>query len=77
MAFPEISVFGANPVFQTLIAQGQPTSPVFGVRLATSGSELFLGGVDTARFAAPVTQNPVTEVVCMYTVFWNVLTERA
>ncbi|KAJ3829455.1 acid protease [Lentinula raphanica] len=67
MAFPEISVFQANPVFQTLIAQGAVTASQFGVKLATSGSELFLGGVDTALFEGDFTNNPVTEVG-----FWQI-----
>ncbi|TFY79205.1 hypothetical protein EWM64_g4806 [Hericium alpestre] len=67
MAFPEISVFGANPFFQTLIAQGTVTSPEFGVKLATTGSELFLGGIDDSLFTGSFTQNPVTDVG-----FWQI-----
>ncbi|TFY69453.1 hypothetical protein EVG20_g3167 [Dentipellis fragilis] len=67
MAFPQISVFGENPFFQTLVAQGTVTSSEFGVKLATSGSELFLGGVDTSLFTGSFTQNPVTEVG-----FWQI-----
>ena len=46
MAFESISVYDASPTFQSLIDQGQVDSPMFGVKLATSGSELFLGGVN-------------------------------
>ena len=46
MAFKSMSNYDANPIFQTLISEGAVTSPVFGVKLATSGSELFLGGVN-------------------------------
>ncbi|KAJ3715622.1 acid protease [Lentinula guzmanii] len=67
MAFPQISVFQADPVFQTLIAQGVVTAPEFGVKLATTGSELFLGGVDTALFQGDFTQSPVTQVG-----FWQI-----
>ncbi|KAJ7020608.1 acid protease [Mycena alexandri] len=49
MAFPALSVFGDNPLFTTLVTQGT-VPPVFGVKLADTGSELFLGGVDTALF---------------------------
>ncbi|KAJ6602795.1 acid protease [Mycena vulgaris] len=49
MAFPALSVFGDDPLFTTLAAQGT-VPPVFGVKLAETGSELFLGGVDTAQF---------------------------
>ncbi|KAH9984825.1 acid protease [Russula vinacea] len=46
MGFESISAYGANPLFQTLIAEGKVASPVFGFKLATSGSELVLGGVN-------------------------------
>ncbi|KAJ3812930.1 acid protease [Lentinula aff. lateritia] len=67
MAFQEISVFQAVPVFQTLVAQGVVTAPEFGVKLATTGSQLFLGGVDTALFQGDFTTNPVTQVG-----FWQI-----
>ncbi|KAK7048160.1 acid protease [Favolaschia claudopus] len=49
MAFPALSVFGDDPLFTTLVNQGT-VAPAFGVRLADTGSELFLGGVDSAKF---------------------------
>ncbi|KAJ7366596.1 acid protease [Mycena albidolilacea] len=49
LAFPALAVFERNPLFSTLVAQGT-VPPVFGVKLAETGSELFLGGVDTALF---------------------------
>jgi cathepsin D len=67
MGFPQISVFGANPVFQTLVAQGQTTQPVFSFKLATSGSELFLGGIDTRLASGTFANVPVTRVG-----FWEV-----
>lgn len=69
MAFPEISEFGSNPVFQTLIAQGKTSSPEFTFKLNTSGSSLFLGGVDSDLFTGTFTKVPVTQVVgsfCTY-----------
>ena len=63
LAFPQISVFGANPVFQTLVAQGVVTAPEFSVKLATTGSELFLGGVDNSDFTGSITNVPVDPVV--------------
>ncbi|THH17604.1 hypothetical protein EW146_g3238 [Bondarzewia mesenterica] len=67
MAFPQISVFGEDPFFQTLVSQGTVTSPEFAVKLATSGSELFLGGVNDALFTGDFTEVPVTTVG-----FWQV-----
>lgn len=67
MGFEQISVFGANPVFQTLVAQGKTSASEFGVTLGTSGSELFLGGTDTSKFTGSLTFTPVTEVG-----FWEI-----
>ncbi|KAL0581947.1 hypothetical protein V5O48_000004 [Marasmius crinis-equi] len=60
MAFPQISVFRENPFFQTAVAQGKTTSSVFAFRLATSGSELTVGGTDTSKFTGALTSVPVT-----------------
>jgi hypothetical protein len=46
MGFESISVYGANPTFQTLVSEGVLNCPTFGFKFATSGSELFLGGVN-------------------------------
>jgi hypothetical protein len=64
MAFPALSVFGDNPLFSTLVAEGQ-TAPVFGFRLADTGSEMFLGGVNTAKFTGAFRNVSLTsEVSC-------------
>ncbi|ESK97458.1 aspartic protease [Moniliophthora roreri MCA 2997] len=60
MAFPEISEFHENPVFQTLIAQGATTEPVFAFKLSASGSELTVGGIDNSLFSGQLTNIPVT-----------------
>ena len=67
MGFPQISVFEANPVFQTLFAQGQATENVFGFTLLPTGSELFLGGTDTSKFTGDLAFTPVTQVG-----FWEI-----
>ncbi|KAI0036070.1 acid protease [Vararia minispora EC-137] len=67
MAFQQISVFNASPFFQTLVSQGTVTAPEFGVKLAQTGSELFLGGADTSLFTGDLTNVPVTTVG-----FWEV-----
>jgi hypothetical protein len=46
MGFKSISVYNANPPFQTLMAERQVASQMFGFKFATTGSELFLGGVN-------------------------------
>ncbi|KAI9570735.1 aspartic peptidase domain-containing protein [Boletus coccyginus] len=60
MAFATISVFQANPVIQTLIAEGQLSDPVFAFKLASPGSELRIGGIDTSLYTGSFTYTPVT-----------------
>ncbi|KAH7884068.1 Asp-domain-containing protein [Phlebopus sp. FC_14] len=61
MAFESISSFGASPVFQNLISEGQVDSPVFAFKLASTGSELFLGGVNSDLYTGDFTYVPVTQ----------------
>jgi cathepsin D len=61
MGFQSIAEFNAMPVFQTLVANGQTTDPVFAFKLAASGSELFLGGTNSALFSGSFTKVPVTQ----------------
>lgn len=58
MAFPALSQLGGNPFFQTMVAQGKLTAPVFSFRLATSGSELYLGGTNSAHYSGTITYTP-------------------
>lgn len=60
LAFQSISNYNAPPLFQTLISQGVVTSQVFGLKLASSGSELFLGGTNSALFTGAFTWVPLT-----------------
>ncbi|TCD64939.1 hypothetical protein EIP91_003397 [Steccherinum ochraceum] len=60
MGYQAISQYNSPPFFQTLVVQGKTTSPVFAFKLATSGSELFLGGVDTKLYTGDFTYAPVT-----------------
>ncbi|KAI0062158.1 acid protease [Artomyces pyxidatus] len=59
MAFQSISVYGAPPVFQTLIDQGKVTQQEFGFYFAEDGSELYLGGTNTALYSGSFTYVPV------------------
>jgi Eukaryotic aspartyl protease len=63
MAFQSISGYNAPPLFQTLISEGVVTSPVFGFKFATSGSELFLGGTNSALHTDDFTWVPLTNEV--------------
>ena len=62
MAFKSLSVYNANPTYQTLIDEGK-MSPIFGFKFATSGSELFLGGVNPALYTGEFTWVDLSVVV--------------
>jgi cathepsin D len=64
LAFQSISVYNAPPLFQTLISEGVVTSQVFGIKLATSGSELFIGGTNSALYTGDFTWVSLTIEVC-------------
>jgi len=55
MGFQSISKFNASPVFQTLVSGGAVKSSVFGFKFNTSGSELYLGGVNNKLFTGDFT----------------------
>jgi hypothetical protein len=64
MGFAERSAIGANPVFQTLVSNGAVDSPIFGFKLASSGSELFLGGTNSELHKGDFTWVPILVEVC-------------
>jgi cathepsin D len=64
MGFQSISQYNAPPVFQTLISEGAVTSQVFGTKFAVSGSELFIGGTNSALYTGSFTYLPLTVEVC-------------
>jgi hypothetical protein len=61
MGFQSISEHNASPLFQTLVSEGQTSSPVFALKLATHGSELSIGGLDSSLFSGTPTYASVTE----------------
>ncbi|KAG0706463.1 aspartic peptidase domain-containing protein [Suillus ampliporus] len=61
MAFESVSRFGADSVFQTLVSQGAVPESVFAFKLASSGSELRVGGVNSALYQGSFTYTPVTQ----------------
>ncbi|EIN07963.1 acid protease [Punctularia strigosozonata HHB-11173 SS5] len=60
MGFQSISVYNAPPLFQTLVSQRQISTPIFAFKLAKSGSELTIGGVNNALYRDSFTYVPVT-----------------
>jgi cathepsin D len=61
MAFQSISDYNASPVFQTLVTQGKTTNGVFAFKLASSGSELTVGGLNSALYSGIPTYAPITK----------------
>ncbi|KAH9166889.1 acid protease [Lactarius sanguifluus] len=60
MGYESLSSYGASPVFQSLVSQGQISTPVFSFYLAESGSELYIGGTDQEHYTGAFTYMPVT-----------------
>ncbi|KDQ20078.1 hypothetical protein BOTBODRAFT_101585 [Botryobasidium botryosum FD-172 SS1] len=61
LAFPSLSTYPASPFFNTLVSQKKVSAGVFSFFLAESGSELYLGGSNQARYKGPISWNTVTE----------------
>lgn len=59
MGFKEFSAFKANPLFTTLVDEGQIQEPIFGAALGESNSELILGGRDPSRFTGNLTYSSI------------------
>ena len=66
MGYESISSYGASPVVQTLVLQGQISSPMFSFYFAESGSELYIGGTNQSRYTGAFTYMPVTIQVGMH-----------
>jgi hypothetical protein len=64
MAFQTISVNKKRPLFQTLFEEGKVAQPMFGLKLAENGSELFLGGVNHALYKGSITWVYLSAMVC-------------
>jgi hypothetical protein len=64
LGFQSVSKYNATPFFINLIAQGIVSNPVYGVRLANEGSELFLGGTNRELHHGDFTYVPVAKEVC-------------
>ena len=71
MGYQTISDFNSPPFVQTLIAQGKTTQPVFAFKLASSGSELYIGGVNSALYTGSFTYAPVTTKVSFPSAFFR------
>ncbi len=63
MGFQSISVYNASPPVQNLISQQELTEPMFGFKFAPSGSELFIGGVNSNLYTGKFTWVNLTHEV--------------
>ncbi|GAA6041674.1 hypothetical protein JCM8097_003078 [Rhodosporidiobolus ruineniae] len=71
MGYQSLSQLRSAPFFQSLVAQGKLSSPMFSFKLSSTSvgpSELFLGGMNPQYYVAGTTQwTPVT-----YQAYWSV-----
>ncbi|KAL4252094.1 peptidase A1 family protein [Abortiporus biennis] len=68
MGYQTISNYNSPPFFQTLVAQSRTTSPVFAFKLASTGSELLLGGTNPNLYTGEFTYASV-----LVKGYWQVL----
>ncbi|KAG8805054.1 hypothetical protein FRC17_005752 [Serendipita sp. 399] len=61
MGFQSISEYNAPPVFQSLVTGKQTSSGVFAFKLAESGSELTVGGLNSALYSGKPAYASVTQ----------------
>ncbi|KAH7917716.1 acid protease [Leucogyrophana mollusca] len=61
MGFQSIAITQSSPVFQTLVTEGALPEPVFAFKLGRAGSELRIGGVDSALYKGAFTYANVTK----------------
>ncbi|KAH9929057.1 acid protease [Epithele typhae] len=60
LAFPQLSNLKHKPFFNTAFSQGTAKQNVFGFKLATTGSELYLGGTNSALYTGALEYHPVS-----------------
>jgi cathepsin D len=64
MGYQSLSALQAAPVFQSLVAQGRVSEPVFSLYMSQSpDAELFLGGVNKKHYTGSITYVPVEQPV--------------
>jgi cathepsin D len=73
LAFPAISNLNQNPFFNTAAEEGAVKSSEFGFYLASSGSELFLGGTNSEHYSGDLEYHDVDTS----TGFWQITGAKA
>jgi hypothetical protein len=61
MGYQSLSTEQLPPYFASLVSQGVVSTGKFAFRLASSGAELYLGGVDSSKYSGSITYTPVTQ----------------
>lgn len=61
LGYTSLSVWNAPPIHETLANQGTLTEKVLAFKLAKTGSELNLGGINKASYTGDITYTPVTK----------------
>jgi cathepsin D len=61
MAYPSLSQLHHSPVFNTEYSNGAVKANRFGFYLAQSGSELYLGGIDTRKYSGKIETHSVNQ----------------
>ncbi|KAI0821616.1 acid protease [Trametes gibbosa] len=60
LAYPSLSNLRQSPFFNSAKSQGAVKSGVFAFKLAKTGSELYLGGTNSALYSGPIEYHSVT-----------------
>ncbi|EKM60424.1 uncharacterized protein PHACADRAFT_132970 [Phanerochaete carnosa HHB-10118-sp] len=61
LAYLAASRLNATPFFNTLISQGRVSACEFGFKLASKGSELYLGGTDTSLYTGSIEYHSINQ----------------
>jgi len=63
LAFPSISKFGADTLFESLVRQNKLTNPTFSLKLSesSSGAEMYVGGANRMLYKGGITYTRVTD----------------
>ncbi|KAI0677640.1 acid protease [Trametes maxima] len=68
LGFPQLSNLRSTPFFHTALKQGTAPEGIFAFKLDQTGSELFIGGTNTALYTGDVEYHNVTNTVG----FWQI-----
>ncbi|OJT10594.1 Aspartic protease [Trametes pubescens] len=73
LAYPAISNLGQNPFFNTAVSQDAVSKGSFGFKLASTGSELYIGGTNSKLYTGSIETHPVDTS----TGFWQITGAKA